>query len=191
MAANQSASGSNRVLSSNFWWLRNANHVKFTEESAMCMEKRFNQKNIYKWAKHFGFVTELKKIHGVETYWLSSKGMVLGTVVSKEDHAVTVFWNMKGPIYIDFPKINWQLVWENSPYLLNEHHVIFSIYLSSNNSKMAIAVAAKYSMVADEVFSRLVLKISAKDSIYNVSIMLNWIFTLCMSGQLNQIIFIC
>ena len=39
MQANQSASGLNRGLLSNFWWLRSANHVKFTEECMMFMEK--------------------------------------------------------------------------------------------------------------------------------------------------------
>ena len=32
----QNAPGLNRGLSSNFWWLRSANHVKFTEECMMC-----------------------------------------------------------------------------------------------------------------------------------------------------------
>ena len=35
MATNQSALCLNRGLSSDFWWLRNANHVKFTE---VCMQ---------------------------------------------------------------------------------------------------------------------------------------------------------
>ena len=35
----QSAPGLNKGLSSNFWWLRTVNHVKFTEECVMCMEK--------------------------------------------------------------------------------------------------------------------------------------------------------
>ena len=36
MAANQiSTSNLNRGLLSNFWWLRSANHVKFTEECVM------------------------------------------------------------------------------------------------------------------------------------------------------------
>ena len=30
------------------------------------------------------------------------KKYVLGAVVNKEGHAVTIFWNMKGPITIDF-----------------------------------------------------------------------------------------
>ena len=54
MVANQSALGLNRSLSSNFWWLRNANHVKFKEEYVMCMEKPILvKKNVYKWAELF------------------------------------------------------------------------------------------------------------------------------------------
>ena len=40
MAANQTdCSWLNRVLWSSLWWLRTANHVKFTEISVICMEK--------------------------------------------------------------------------------------------------------------------------------------------------------
>ena len=35
----ESASGLNRSISSNFLWLRSANHVKFTEECVMCRKK--------------------------------------------------------------------------------------------------------------------------------------------------------
>ena len=40
MAENQSAVGLNRGLSWNFWWLRSANYVKFTEERVMCTVNR-------------------------------------------------------------------------------------------------------------------------------------------------------
>ena len=44
----------NRGLSSNFWWLKNANPMKFTEEYVMCMEKYILiKKVVYKWAKHW------------------------------------------------------------------------------------------------------------------------------------------
>ena len=56
MAANQNAQSLNRGLSSNFWWLRSANHVKCTEEGVMCTEKNILVKNVYKWAK-YGFAT--------------------------------------------------------------------------------------------------------------------------------------
>ena len=49
MVTNHSVPGLNRGLSSNFCWLRSANHVKFTEEC-------FSEKVFYKWAKH-GFAT--------------------------------------------------------------------------------------------------------------------------------------
>ena len=39
LVANQSAPSLNRGLSSKFRWLRNANHVKFTEECVISMEK--------------------------------------------------------------------------------------------------------------------------------------------------------
>ena len=44
MAGNQSAPGLNRGLSSNFWWLKSANHVKFTEECDPYKEECFSQK---------------------------------------------------------------------------------------------------------------------------------------------------
>ena len=36
------AAGLNRGLTSNFWWLRRANHLKFTEQCVMCTEKPCN-----------------------------------------------------------------------------------------------------------------------------------------------------
>ena len=52
MVVNQSVSGLNRGLSSNFSWLRNANHVKFMQECVMCMEKHILvKKDDHKWAK--------------------------------------------------------------------------------------------------------------------------------------------
>ena len=33
------ASGLTRGMSSNFWWRRSANHMKFTEECAICKKK--------------------------------------------------------------------------------------------------------------------------------------------------------
>ena len=66
MVANQIASGLNKVLSWNFWWLRSANSVKFTEECGMCIEKHVlvNKKNVYKWAKHevCHYESELKRL---------------------------------------------------------------------------------------------------------------------------------
>ena len=36
---NRSSTGKNRGMSTNFCWLRSANHVKFPEECLMCTEK--------------------------------------------------------------------------------------------------------------------------------------------------------
>ena len=43
-------------VSSNFWQLRSASHMKFIEKCLMCMEKHIFVKNVYKWTKH-GFAT--------------------------------------------------------------------------------------------------------------------------------------
>ena len=41
MASNQTKGsiGFNKGLLSSFWWLKSANHLKFTGECVMCMEK--------------------------------------------------------------------------------------------------------------------------------------------------------
>ena len=50
MAINQSDPVLNRELSSDFWWLKNANHEKFTEEYSMSPKKHvLVKKNLYKW----------------------------------------------------------------------------------------------------------------------------------------------
>ena len=50
MTANQNAPDLNRGLSSNFWWLRSANHVKFTEERVLCTENHvLAKKNFTNW----------------------------------------------------------------------------------------------------------------------------------------------
>ena len=51
--AKKSTPGLNRGLSSNFWWLRSANHVKFMGGWVMYMEKHvLVKKNVCKCAKH-------------------------------------------------------------------------------------------------------------------------------------------
>ena len=45
MAANQGLQDLNSGLSSNFWWLRSAKHVKFAEECMMCTVTCFSKKN--------------------------------------------------------------------------------------------------------------------------------------------------
>ena len=39
MTENHNAPDLNRSLSSNNWWLKRADHMKFTEECVMCSEK--------------------------------------------------------------------------------------------------------------------------------------------------------
>ena len=51
-----SGPGLNRGLS-NFWWLRSANYVKFTEDCVMCTKKHISvkkkkKKKVYKWAQN-------------------------------------------------------------------------------------------------------------------------------------------
>ena len=55
MVKNQSAQNLNRCVTSNFWWLRSANNVKFTEESVMCMEKNVLVQKIITNGLNIGF----------------------------------------------------------------------------------------------------------------------------------------
>ena len=69
---------------SKFWCLRNANHMKFTKECRMYIEKHI--KRIFTNWLNMGFPLwgwVIKKVH-VEMHQLSSKGKDLGTAVSKE-----------------------------------------------------------------------------------------------------------
>ena len=69
-----------------------------------------------------------KSIHEVETHWLSGKEKVLGEAVSTEDHAISISWDMKGPITIEFLEkgatvksaFSCQLLRQNYCYLLND-----------------------------------------------------------------------
>ena len=65
-----------------FCWLENANHVKFTDECLMCIEKHvFVKKNIYKWAKHEFTIRRLSQKDSskngntliLQSCWLSSR----------------------------------------------------------------------------------------------------------------------
>ena len=47
MTASQSVSGLNRVLPSNFGWLRSAKYLKFTEKCVLYTEKHVLVKNVY------------------------------------------------------------------------------------------------------------------------------------------------
>ena len=81
----------NRDLSSNFGWLRNTNHMKFTEECLMHTEKYVSAKRIFtNWAKHWVCKTRLSQRDGSRRgniYGLSGNEKVLSITASKEGHA--------------------------------------------------------------------------------------------------------
>ena len=129
MAANQSGSGLNRNLSSNLWWLRNANHVRFTEESMMCVVKHVLVKKCLQMGLPLWAGVE-NAAYGLEALWLSSKEKW-----SVKKVMLTEFWDMKGPITIDLLEkgagVNnssyCQLLRRNSPYLLT--YIYIYIYI--------------------------------------------------------------
>ena len=94
-----SAPGLNRGLSSNFSWLRSANHVKFTEECDINGEC-FSQKNLYKLGKHGSSMINRRQKDGSlsgntffpvkEKFWVQQ---------SVKKVMLTVFWDMKVPHY--------------------------------------------------------------------------------------------
>ena len=60
----------NRGLSSNFLWLRCANHMKFTEGCVMCMEKDvLKKRKADKWANHGCATTILSR---KDSWWICS-----------------------------------------------------------------------------------------------------------------------
>ena len=77
MVENQNAPDLNKGLSSNFWWLKIADHVKFTEECAMCMENHVLviKKEVYKWAKCLFTTTSLSRKDSYEK-WKHSDSLV-------------------------------------------------------------------------------------------------------------------
>ena len=81
----QNAPGLNRGLLYNLWWLKSANHVKFTKESVMCKIK-----NIYKWAKQVFATTNMSR---KDTDFLVNRKSWAQWSVKKV---------MKGPTTIDF-----------------------------------------------------------------------------------------
>ena len=90
MVANQIATGLNRSLSSNFGWLRSANHVKCTEECVMCTGKHVLVKKIFTNEQNMDLPLLLwvkKTVHVDEIHWLSGKEKVLGAVSNKEGDA--------------------------------------------------------------------------------------------------------
>ena len=121
----QSPPGLNRGLSSNFWWLRSAHHEKFTEECVMHTEKHVLVKRMFTNEQNMGLpqLTWVEKtVHWMETHRPSNKEKVWIMLI--------VFWNMKGPIIIDFLEkasiVNrvyyYHILRQNLPYLLNDLH---------------------------------------------------------------------
>ena len=79
-----------------------------------------------------------KTVHEVETHWLSDRGKVLGTADNKEGHAVTVFWNMKGPIIIDF--LEKDTIENSTSYCLGKISLIYWMTLTFITAQSAGAV---------------------------------------------------
>ena len=125
----------NRGLSSDFWSLRNANQVKFTEECICKGEACFRQ--IYNWNKH-GLA--LNNLSQKDYRWKYSDTLVkkeFRSAWSIRKATLTVFWYIKGSIIIDFivkgATVNsayyCQLLRKKLHYLLNDPRVYIYIYI--------------------------------------------------------------
>ena len=117
----QSTPGLNRSLSSNFWWLKRANHVTFTEECVMCLEKNVFVKKCLQMG--FAVVSRTRKASNGK-YWLSSKEKLI-TQRSEKKAMLTVFWNIKGPITVDF--LEKRATFNSTPYyqILRQYFTLF------------------------------------------------------------------
>ena len=121
-----------------FLWLRNANHVKFTEEYVMCTEKQVLIKQRFIKEQKIGLplrITVEKTVHALETHWLFGKEKVLGAAISKESNADSVLRHELTQNYW-FPwksatanSALYYQVRQNSPYLLNYPPVYVFIYI--------------------------------------------------------------
>ena len=86
-------------LAWNFCWMWSVNQIKFREECAILVKK-----NVYMWAKH-KFV--MRSLSGKDIPWI---GKSLTFQQIKKFHVqwsikkvlLTIFWDMKGPVTIDF-----------------------------------------------------------------------------------------
>ena len=97
----QSAPGKNRGL---LWWLRSANHVKFTFRRMLDVygEACFSLKYLSN-GLNFGLpqLARIEKtVHRIEIHSLVKKMFWVQQSVKKI--LLTVFWGMKGPLTIDF-----------------------------------------------------------------------------------------
>ena len=87
----QSVSGLNRCFLSNFWWLRSANLVKFTEECVLSTEKHVFKKNVQKWSS-------LPPWIGVKKHTDSPIKKKFQAQWSVKKIMLIKFWGMKWPI---------------------------------------------------------------------------------------------
>ena len=121
--------GLNRSLSSNFWLMRSANHVKLTEGCVMWTEKDvLIQKYLQMgWTLVCHYEPEFKRqLKKSKKYWIYVKEKYQTQRPGKK-FMLTVIWHIKRPITIDFFKkrCNWIVLpitnsLDNiSPYSLN------------------------------------------------------------------------
>ena len=90
IVANQSTPGWNRSLSLNFWWLKSANYVKFTDVYG---EACFNQK-MFTYGLNIDLPLQAwikKTVHEVETYCLLKKKFQV--LQSVKEMMLTMFWD--------------------------------------------------------------------------------------------------
>ena len=85
----QSVPGLNRGLSLNFWWLKSANHMKFTAEGMICTEKYILLKNVKQmgdaWAHNYEIESKRQSIEWKHGFF--GKETFLNFGVCKEGHA--------------------------------------------------------------------------------------------------------
>ena len=114
----QCVPGLNRGLCLSFWWLRSANHMKFTEECVICIEKLVLVKRIFiNWlTMGLHHKPELKRqsMEWKHTDFPVKKMFWVQQLVRK-----TAFYEKKEPITW-FPWKRCQQFMQNSPYLLND-----------------------------------------------------------------------
>ena len=68
----QNSGNLNRILSSDFWWLRSANHVKFIEEFVMCIGKQVLVRKFFTKGLNVSLPLQIwveKTVHEMKTNW--------------------------------------------------------------------------------------------------------------------------
>ena len=87
-------------LSTYLWWLRSANHVKFTKECLICTENNVLVEKMYKWAIHKIATMSLNE----ETaYWTKYTDPPVEKNSGSSRQFLSVFWDMKW-LFTDFPE---------------------------------------------------------------------------------------